>query len=154
MFGPRKKKIQVKSVEDYLRGEDARVPAAEPRTAASRSIPTSVKPFIAQAVVILFILALMLVAFSQLSTMRSQIAALQAAKEGDARALRMKVGELAAMLEKSEKQVSSLSDTVSTLRKELEAERSVRAQAEAAAAARRATILDKKKKAPAPKPAR
>jgi hypothetical protein len=151
MFGPRKKKIQVKSVEDYLKGEDARVPVAEAGTAASPAVQTSMKPFIAQAVVTLFILALMLVAFSQLSRLRSQVAELQAAKEGDARAITMKVGELTARLEKSDKQVSLLSDNVSALQRGLEAEKSLRAKAEAAEAARKAVVPDKKK---TPKPAR
>jgi hypothetical protein len=151
MFGSKKKKIQVKSVEDYLKGEDARVPAPEARTAPSPAVQTKVKPFVAQAVVTLFILALMLVAFSQLSRLRSQMAELQAAKEGDARALTTKVGELTARLEKSDKQVSVLSDSISALQKDLDAQRSLRAKTEAAEAARKAAVLDKKK---TPKPAR
>jgi hypothetical protein len=147
MFGPRRKKIQVKSVEDYLKGEDARIPGSEGRTATPSAIPAKVKPFVAQAVVILFILALMLVAFSQLSTLRSQVAALQIGKEGEAQELKMQMAELAVKLDKSRKQVDSLVDSVAGLQRELEAEKSLRVRAEtAAAAAKKVPTPDKNKK--------
>jgi len=146
MFGSRKKKIQIKSVEDYLKGEDARIPNTEPKPAAGPAIPVKAKPFIAQAVITLFILALMLVAFSQLSSLRSQVAELQTGKEGEARALKMHVAEIAAKLEKSNRQVDALTDTVATLQRELDAEKSSREKAEAAMAAKQAAALDKTKK--------
>jgi hypothetical protein len=149
MFGTRKK-IQAKSVEDYLKGEDARVPSPEPKPAAGPAIPAKARPFIAQGVITLFILALMLVAFSQLSSLRSQVAELRAGKEGEARVLKTYVAEIAAKLEKSTRQVDSLSDTVSTLQRELDAEKSSRTKAEAALAATRAAVPDKTKKATKP----
>lgn len=150
MFGSRKKKIQVKSVEDYLKGEDARIPDTEPKPSAGPAIPPKAKPFIAQAVITLFILALMLVAFSQLSGLRSQVAELQAGKEGEARALKMNIVEIAAKLEKSNRRVDVLTDAVAVLQRELDAEKSLREKAEAAMAAKQAAAPDKAKKAAKP----
>jgi hypothetical protein len=153
MFGPRKKKIQVKSVEDYLRSEDARIPGSEGRTATPSAIPAKVKPFVAQAVIILLILALMFAAFLQLSALRSQVAVLQAGKEGEEQALKMQMAELAVKLDKSNKRVNSLADSVAGLQRELEEEKTLRVKAEAAAeAAKKAPTPDKKKPAkPAPR---
>jgi hypothetical protein len=144
MFGPKKKKIQPKTVEDYLKGEDVPAPTPDAEITASQAAPRKIRPYTAQAFVTLFILALMLVAFFQLSMLRSQVAELRAGGDGDARALRIEVAELAATLKTSDKQVSSLSDRVSTLQRELETEKSRRAKAEAVAVARRAAIPDKK----------
>jgi hypothetical protein len=149
MFGPKKNKIQVKSVEDFLRGEDARIPAPENNKSRNALvIPQNVKLYIAQSVVLLFIVALILVAFLQMSTLKSQVAELQAGKEGEAKALKTQVGELAAKLEKSNGEVALLSETVTGLKNDLEAERSEQARAEAAAAARKAATADAGKKKP------
>ena len=43
MFGSKRKKIQVRSVEDYLKGEDARIPAAEVTVAPSSAKPPKAK---------------------------------------------------------------------------------------------------------------
>jgi hypothetical protein len=150
MFGSRKKKIQVRSVEDYLKGEDARVPIPEPKPAAGPATSTKAKPFIAEAVITLFMLALMLVAFSQLSSLKSQVAELQAGKEGEARALKMHVAEIAAKLEKSNRQIDTLAGTVASLQRELDAEKSSREKAQAAIAAKKAAVPDKTKKAAKP----
>ncbi len=146
MFGSKRKKIQVRSVEDYLKGEDARIPAAEATLAPSSARPAKAKPFVAQAIVILFMLALMLVAFSQLSKLRSDVAELRAGKMGDTDALRKQVAEIAAKLETSNRQVESLTASVEALQRDVQAERSLRARAEAAAAARRTAAPEKKRK--------
>jgi septal ring factor EnvC (AmiA/AmiB activator) len=151
MFGSRKKKVQVKSVEDYLKGEDARVPTSEtkPVSKSSPAIPAKATPFAIGGVVALFILVLMLVAFSQLNSLKSEVAELRTGKEGDTRALRMQVAELAVKLEKSNKQVEALTNNISALQRDLETEKSSRIRAEAAAAAARKQVAstDKKKKA-------
>jgi uncharacterized coiled-coil protein SlyX len=147
MFGSKKNKIQVKSVEDYLRGEDARIPAPESKGGTSFAIPQQVKLYAAQGVVLLFIVALVLAAFSQLSTLKSRVTELEAGKEGEAQALKTQVGELAARLDKSNGQVALLTETVTALKDELEAEKAERARAEAAAVARRAANAGKKKTA-------
>jgi hypothetical protein len=144
MFGSRRKKIQLKSVEDYLKAEDAKAFAPEPVPApAAKS--AGAKPFILQAIVILIMLALMLVAFSQLSKLRSDVTELRAGRAGDTEGLKRQVTELAARLETSDKQVRSLSDSVQALQKDLQTERSLRARTEAAAAARKASAPERKK---------
>jgi hypothetical protein len=148
MFRSKKNKIQVKSVEDYLRGEDARFPAPESKSASAAPMAQNVKLYIVQSVVLLFILALVLVAFSQLSTLKSQVAELQAGKEEETKTLKMQVGDLGTKLDKSDSQVAALAETVKALKNDLEAERSERARAEVAAAARKAQAASTAKKKP------
>lgn len=136
MFGSKKHKIQVRSVEDFLRGEDARIPASETKRSISSNIPQHVKLYMIQGVVLLFVIALVLVAFSQLSTVKSQIAELEAGKEGEASVLKTQVGELAMKLERSNGEVALLAETVAALKNDLEAEKAERAKVEKARAER------------------
>ena len=149
MFNPKKKKIQIKSVEDYLKSEEARIPGQEEKKVSGKDRAAKVKPFIGPAVLIILILALMAGAFSQLSGLRSEVGALQVQKEGDTRALRMQIAALSAKLDRSDKHMEALTDNIARIERELEAEKALRAKAEAAA--KRPAITKKAKKPARPK---
>jgi hypothetical protein len=163
MFGGKKKKIQVKSVEEYLRGNDATdetggsddslpLTDTQPIKATPKQGP-KVRPFIIQAVVGIVALALLLTALSQISVLKSEVAEIQQRREGDVQALKAQVNDLSTKLGKAYSLLGEMTERVSSLERQIDTERAQRLKAAEAAAARKAapTPADKKKKAVKPK---
>ena len=162
MFGGKKKRIQVKSVEEYLKGNDAgdetggdngSLPLndAQPTKPAPKQGPR-VRPFIIQSVVAIVALALLLTALSQISVLKSEIAEIQQRKEGDVQALRTQVADLSTKLGKAQSLLGEMTERVSSLERQIDTERAQRLKTEAAAAKKSAAApADKKKKAVKPR---
>ncbi len=149
MFGFEKEKIQLKSVEDYLRTQELLGSSPENGTVYSkaRAIFAKVKPAILPVVIILAILAAMAAAFSQMMSLRAEVAKLKAAqKEGDLKPLKKQIADLTAKIDRSEKQIDELKDDTYGLKVEIEAQKAQVSRAAAAAAAARKAAAEKKKK--------
>jgi hypothetical protein len=151
MFSSKKKKIQVKSVEEYLRGSDTsettsldEIPPLEMGTKAKTTSKSgmNMKSFIIQAAVVIIILALLMTALSQISTVKNDVAELQH-KDGESQALKNQITDLSAKLEKSNKKVEDLTDRIAGLERELDGQKSQKAAAEAA---KKIAITNTKKK--------
>jgi septal ring factor EnvC (AmiA/AmiB activator) len=145
MFGFEKEKIQLKSVEDYLRTQELLGSGSENGTvyAKARAIFAKAKSAILPGVIILAILAAMTAAFSQMVALRTEVVKLKATqKEGDLKALRKQVADLTAKIDRSEKQIEELRDDTYGLKVEMEAQKTQVARA--AASARKAAVEKKK----------
>ncbi len=148
MFGFEKEKIQLKSVEDYLRTQELLGSGSENGTAyaKARAIFAKAKSAILPGVIILAILAAMTAAFSQMVALRTEVVRLKATqKEGDLKALRKQVSDLTAKIDRSEKQIEELRDDTYGLKVEMEAQKTRGARAAAAAASARKAAVEKKK---------
>ena len=148
MFGFEKEKIQLKSVEDYLRTQELLGSGSENGTvyAKVRAIFAKAKSAILPGVIILAILAAMTAAFSQMVALRTEVVRLKATqKEGDLKALRKQVADLTAKIDRSEKQIEELRDDTYGLKVEMEAQKTRVARAAAAAASARKAAVEKKK---------
>ena len=140
MFGFEKEKIQLKSVEDYLRTQELPGSGSENGTAyaKARAIFAKAKSAILPGVIILAILAAMTAAFSQMVALRTEVVRLKATqKEGDLKALKEQVADLTAKIDRSEKQIEELRDDTYGLKVEMEAQKTRVARAAAAAASAR-----------------
>jgi hypothetical protein len=152
MFSGKKKKIQVKSVEDYLRGGDPtdstssdEVPLLDLGTRQKKpsKMGSNTKSFIIQAAVAIIILALLMTALSQISAIKAEVSALQH-REGESQGLKSQIADLTDKLEKSNKKTADLTDRIAGLERELDAQKAQRAAA--LEAAKKTTAATTKKK--------
>jgi hypothetical protein len=132
MFGFEKKKIQLRSVEDYLKTQEVLGTAPEQKPPQKRVRLAGTRSFVGPAIGILFILLFVAAALSQFNGLRSEIAAVKTQKADDMKGLELQVADLTTKVDKSEKRVALLADNISRLEKALEAERSERMRAEEA----------------------
>lgn len=149
MFGFKGEKIQLKSVEDYLRAQELLGSGSENGAAAGkwRALLAKVKPAILPGAVILAILLVLTAAFSQMMTLRTEVARLKAVqKEGDLKVLKKQLSDLTAKIDRSEKQIEELRDDTYGLRAEIEAQKAQAARAAAAARKAALSAAEKKKK--------
>ncbi len=149
MFGFEKEKIQLKSVEDYLRTQELLDSGSENVTAygKARAIFAKVKPAILPAVIVLVILAAVTAAFSEMMALRSEVVKLNTAqKEGDLKALKKQIADLTVKIDRSDKQIDELKDDTYGLKAEIEAQKAQAARASAAARKAAAAAAEKKKK--------
>jgi len=146
MFGSDKKKIQLKSVEDYLRTQEVLNAGPESTPPKRRATLARAKSLVGPFIGVLFILLLVAAALSQFNGLRSEIAAVKAERSDDLQGLKLQVTELAAKAEKSEKQAALLAENISRLERELGAEKSARAEEAARRAAMVAAGKAKKKR--------
>ena len=153
MFGFEREKIQLKSVEDYLRAQELLGAGSENGMAHGkwRAAYSKVKPFILPGAIILAIVLVVGAAFFEMMTLRSEVAGLRSVqREGDVKALRRQIADLAAKMDTSAKQIEELKDDTYALKVEIEAQkaRAARAVASAAAAAKKAALSAEKKNKP------
>jgi hypothetical protein len=148
MFGFEKEKIQLKSVEDYLRTQEILEAGSENGTTGEkgRAVLARIKPFVLPTIVILAVLLVVAAGFSQIMELRKEIAGLKVQKNGDLKALEQHVSDLAAKIDKSERQINLFRDDITGLEAGLETEKAERARV-AAAATRKAAKVGKKKQA-------
>jgi hypothetical protein len=142
MFGfEKKEKVQLRSVEDYLRTQEV-LGDAPPRTKQAKGKAdfkkqiaglSRLKSFIGPVVGIIFILVLVGAALSQFNGLRSEIAAIKAQKSDDIRELRTQLAEITEKADKSEKRANELAERVTGLERALQAETAERIKAEQAA---------------------
>ena len=133
MFSGKKKKIQVKSVEEYLKSSDPKDTAnSEDRPLSSEAFinmkkpiksSPNVKPFIIPAIVFIIILAMVMTALSQISSIKTEVAELQQHKDGESQVLKTQIADISIKLDKSTKKVEDLTDRLTLLEKELEAQK-------------------------------
>jgi hypothetical protein len=151
MFSGKKKKIQVKSVEEYLKGSDVtdgttsdQIPPFDLGVKPKKPVKTgpNMKSFIIQAAVVIVILALLMTALSQISAVKTEVAELQH-KEGESQALKNQIADLSAKLDKSNKKVENLNDRIFGLEKDLESQKAQRIAAEAAKKSAAANVKKK-----------
>jgi cell division protein FtsB len=153
MFGFEREKIQLKSVEDYLRAQELLGAASENGMAPGkwRAVYSTAKPFILPGAIILAIVLAVGAAFFEMMTLRSEVARLRSVQtEGDVKALRKQIADLTAKVDTSAKQIEELKDDTYALKVEIEAQkaRAARAMASAAAAAKKAALSAEKKNKP------
>lgn len=133
MFGFEKKKVQLRSVEDFLRTQEAVAGGPTPKPPKRPSSLPRVKALLGPILGVLFILGLVAAALSQFNGLRSEMDALKDQKSEDVKELTLRLTDLSARLDKSEKQATQLAENVSKLEKALAAETSERIRAEEAA---------------------
>ena len=115
MFGFEKEKIQLKSVEDYLRTQEILGTGSENGTTKEkgRAVLARIKPLLLPSIVILGVLLVIAAGFSQIMGLRREIAGLKVQKNGDLKALEQQVSGLAAKIDKSERQINVFRDDIS-----------------------------------------
>jgi hypothetical protein len=142
MFGGKKNKIQVQSVEEYLKGSDAgdengaddgSLPLMDTKKTKPARQGAKMKPFIVQSIVGIVVLALLLTALSQISVLKSEVADLQQRKDSESQALKTQVSDLSTKLGKAYSVLGEMTDRLSSLERQLDAERSQRLKAVAVA---------------------
>lgn len=150
MFGFEKRKIQLRSVEDYMRTQEVlSASPEESKPPRKRADLGKLKPLMGPAIGILLILVFVAAALSQFNSLRSEIAALKAAQKGDdVKELTARVADMTARLERSEKRAAALTQEISGLEKALETERSERIRS-VAAVSRPAHVVKKAAAKPA-----
>lgn len=139
MFGFEKKKIQLRSVEDYLKTQEVlgESPSMKPfrRTPGllkrAAGLPR-LKRFAGPVLGILFIVILVGAGLSQFNGLRSEIAAIKAHKSEEVKELRLQLAGVSEKADKSEKRAAELLQEVSNLERALQAERAERMRAEQA----------------------
>ncbi|OPY67734.1 MAG: hypothetical protein A4E57_02127 [Syntrophorhabdaceae bacterium PtaU1.Bin034] len=154
MFGFKKKNAPMKTVEDFLKSEDARIPGMQEKTTTitnGGSAIAKLKPLIAPFVALVIVLVLVIAAFGKISALNSEMSGLKSQiNNGEVKALKSQLSGMEAKLEKSDKEMESLKNEISRLGRELETEKSRRVKVKAAAPAKKpAAAPDKKKKTPA-----
>ena len=126
MFGIEKDKIQLRSVEDYMKTQDVLDAGAEDKPPKRRFVISKAKSLIGPVIGVLFIVALVAAALSQFNSLRSEIAEVKSEGENEVKELKLQVSDLTTKVGTSEKQAAQLTDSISRLEKELEAERTER----------------------------
>jgi len=139
MFGFEKKKIQLRSVEDYLRTQEVLGGGPEDKPPKRRATHSRAKSLVGPFLGVLFILLFVAAALSQFNGLRSEIAAMKAQRNDDLKELKLRVEELTGRAEKSEKRAALLAENISRLEMALEEERLELERAEAAA--KRAAVV-------------
>ncbi len=147
MFGFGEKKTEIKTVEDYVRSEAAQIPPVErkraPRGLASARFKSMIAPFIG----FLILLALLIAGYGEIAALTSDVAELRSQiKADEVAALRTRVLQLAAQLEKATKTSEQLRSDIARLEQDLEAEKAQRARAARVTAPKKSTVIDKKKR--------
>jgi hypothetical protein len=148
MFGFGKKKTEIKTVEDYVKGEETHIPPVEgrraPRGLGSARFKAMIIPFIG----FLIVLALLIAGYGEIAVLTSDVAELKSQiKANEVAALRTKVAELSGQLEKTAKTTEQLRADIARLEHDLEAEKTQRARAAKETATKKPPAADKKKKA-------
>jgi hypothetical protein len=134
MFGFGKKKVQLSSVEDYLRTREMLGDGPAPKPAKRPPVNLArVRSLVGPALGVLFILVVVGAALSQFNGLRSEIAEMKAQKSEDLKELRVQLAEFLERADKSEKRAAQLAERVSSLEKALQAETAERIRAEQAA---------------------
>jgi|GEM_PF-2980422 len=148
MFRFEKEKIQLKSVEDYLRTQEILGAASENGKTGGelRAFLAAVKPLALPIIIVLAVLFVVVAAFSQIMGLRAEVATLKARKDVDVKALQQQVIGLVSTVDRSQKQIQALRGNIAELQADLEAEKVERQRvAAAAAAARKAATADRKR---------
>ncbi len=154
MFGYGKKKIEIKTVEDYVKNEDTPLPYIEEKPAARESSFGKIKVIVPSLIGFLVLLILVIAAYGKIAALTAELADLRSqSKTEEVSALKSQISGLAAQLEKTTKIADQARNDVAKLERDLEAEKTqqrVRAEAAAkkTAAAAAAATADKKKKPP------
>jgi hypothetical protein len=133
MFGFGKKKVQLSSVEDFLRTREMLGDGPAPKPAKRPVNLARLRPLVGPAVGVVFILILVGAALSQFNGLRSEIAEMKAQKGEDLKELKVQLAESSERADKSEKRAAQLAERVSNLEKALQAETAERMRAEQAA---------------------
>ena len=124
MFGFRKNAIQVKGVEKFFEKENKQREKSR-KKAARRGIGKM--RWIGIILAVLVIAGLAVFAGNQ----QTQLARVRASKDREISDLRLRISTLSTKLEESDKQVQTLKESIVALERQVEAERSQRARAEA-----------------------
>ena len=129
MFGL-KRKGQVKSVEEFLRGQDGGTPSKESGVSTEQTVaPKAKRWFVAPAVVVGCLLVLLFVAFVKINDLASEVAQMKrhidaAPVEG----VKAQVATIGAAVEKSGVETEQLKVDIARLEKELTTMRSMNAR--------------------------
>ena len=110
MFRFEKKKVQLRSVEDYLRSQDLLGGDAPPKPPQRPKSLGRVKALVGPALGVLFILVLVGAALSQFNGLRSEIAALKDQKSEEVKELDLRLADVSARADKSEKRATQLAE--------------------------------------------
>ena len=146
MFGSNKKK-QARSVEEFLKGQDAETPSVNSSAADNETgAPGTKSWFIAPAIVAGGLLVLLFVAFVKINGLKSDIAQLrlQVNKES-VETLKAQVAALDSKVEKSDEDAARLKANIARLQKDLDAMKLMNAQRQKAEAAAKKPAVNKKK---------
>lgn len=129
MFGFEKKKIQLRSVEDYLKTQEVLGAGPEDKPPKGQEPLAGARSFVGPTIGLLLILLLVAAAFS-FHGLRSEVAAVKAQKDKELKGLKLQIAGLAAKADKSDQRTVLLAQEVSRLEGLVETERSERAAAE------------------------
>jgi len=150
MFGLKKKKTQLKSVQEFLESENGKSRGDEKRTPDRESSIATIRPLLVPVICLLVILVLIIAAFAEINSLGSAVSQLTSQiKPGEVQELRSRLMELSARLEKSDKNSEQMRNSIARLEGELEAEKAQRLKAEAAA--KKPVAVEKKKKETKPR---
>ncbi len=137
MLGFKKKKIEMKSVEDYVNGDEAptlNIEDIRREEVASRRGSGKAKQLIAPFIGVLVVLILIIAAFAKINGLSGEVAGLRTQlHEAGVQDLKAQVAALDARLQRAGKESAQLKDDVARLEKELEAAKAQQARAQAAA---------------------
>jgi regulator of replication initiation timing len=146
MFGSNKKK-QARSVEEFLKGQDAETLSVNSSAADNETGAAAAKSwFIAPAIVAGGLLVLLFVAFVKINGLKSDIAQLrlQTNKES-VETLKAQVAALDSKVEKSDEEAARLKANIARLQKDLGAMKLMNVQRQKAEAAAKKPAVNKKK---------
>ncbi len=146
MFGSKKKR-QVRSVEEFLKSQDAETPSVNSSAAHNETgAPGTKRWFVAPAVVAGGLLVLLFVAFVKINGLKSDIAQLrlQTNKES-VETLKAQVAALGSKVEKSDEEAVQLKANIARLQKDLDAIKLMNVQRQKAEAAAKKPAVNKKK---------
>lgn len=146
MFGFKKKRVEMRTVEDFVKNEDTGMPG-DVRIPGRESASSKIKPIIAPLIGFLVILVLLIAAFAKIATLTAEVGELKSqSKAGEIDALRSQVSILATQIEKNSKVTEQLRADITKLEHDFETVKAQKARAETAAAAKKPAVADKKKK--------
>ncbi len=147
MLGFKKKKIEMKSVEDYVNGDDAptlNIEDIRKEEVAGRKGAGNAKHLIAPFIGVLVVLILIIAAFAKINTLSSEVAGLRTQlHDAGVQDLKSQVAALDAKLQRAGKESAQLKDDIARLEKELEAAKAQ--QAKMQAVAKKPVSTEKKK---------
>ena len=146
MFGSNKKR-QVRSVEEFLKSQEAETPSVNSSAANNEmGAPETKKWFVAPAVVAGGLLVLLFVAFVKINGLKSDIAQLRLQTNKElVETLKAQVAALDSKVEKSDEEAARLKANIARLQKDLGAMKLMNVQRQKAEAAAKKPAVDKKK---------
>jgi len=146
MFGVNKKK-QAKSVEEFLRSQDAAPPSAVRTTTDSETGGPAMKRwFVAPAVVAGALLVLLCAAFVKIGALKSDVALLRLQTKSDSMEnLKAQVAALVSKVNESDKEAALLKADIARLEKNLREMKLMSIRKQKAETAAKKPALDKKK---------